>query len=529
MKKSCLFWIASSLAVGMSACTTLQPPRPAMAGACANWRWIGISQPEARCPDVPGWTVRPLFPQLAPVRQTSGEYCAKEYDENENSPRPELIRELNRFCVYEVAGWKERLGHYSFPPAASAELVRLDQDCAALSLSEKYLPTKTWAPDRDLYVAQAGAPKTLRTEDQPGVRLSFLDTQPTGEDFPASQGNSPHGFTLARVAQQLVCPPEPGAHCAAQITTRLALPIIDFDPKSPKHNWTDPEGGGYLGMQSDLAEAIRSEVDSWRKEKLQRHLVLNLSMAWDGELFGGLNEEQVDDLRAGTQAVYRALQYAASFDVLVLAAAGNQKREPCANTGPLLPAAWEREAPREEACPETEKKKKRPLLYAVGGLQSNDQPLGNARRGGMPQRAAYGETGFFSGSSVATAVASSIAAVVWHYFPDHDSHWIMKRLDAGGRGLSFNADFWFGSSAPLTAPSPKVHKLSLCAALEDACAQPGSGPCPIPLPCPRTAEASPVPPGLSGSTPAARGSCQPWNFPQPEDDPCPNCRPPIPP
>src|SRR5215212_5265175 len=101
MKSRHLFWILSWLAIGMSACTTLQPQglRTDTAKACTDWRWIGISRPGARCPEIRGWTVRPLFPQLAPA----GDYCGG----YEKVPGPELIRELNRFCVYEPADpWK---------------------------------------------------------------------------------------------------------------------------------------------------------------------------------------------------------------------------------------------------------------------------------------------------------------------------------------------------------------------------------------------------------------------------------------
>jgi hypothetical protein len=407
-------------------------------------------------------------------------------------------------------------------------LVRFDQDCAALSLSERYLEAKAWTPD-DNFRAQTGKPPKLTIDTQRGVRLAFLDTQPTGEEAPKRQGRSPHGYTLAKIAQDLVCTPKPNEqksyeHCAAKITTQLALPIVEFNAKSPKHNKIDENWGGYLGMQSDLAQAIQREVDAWQTSLIrgssQRHLVLNLSMAWDGELFGGLADEPLAEMRAGTQAVYRALQYAAGFDALVLAAAGNQKAEPCKNNGPLLPAAWEREAPREDACPEAEERSKKPLIHAVGGIRANGDPLANARFGGMPRRAGYGETSIFTGSSVATAIASSIAAVVWNAFPDLNSHQVMDILDTNGEHLSFRADFWSGSSALTMSKAPMAHRLSLCTALTEACSRPQlSSRCPIQLPCAFTERRL-----FAGEAmPAKQGSCQPWGYPQPEDDPCAAC------
>jgi hypothetical protein len=512
MRNRHFLWIACCLAVGLSACATLQPQQLDTARACADWRWIGISRSEARCPEIPGWTVRPMFPQLAPARPP---VCAGQAPEK--TPKLEVIRELNRFCVYEVKHPKKWLKVPRFPPAASADLVRFDQDCAVLSLSERYLDAKAWEPG-ETFLAQAGKPKTLPLDNQQSVRLAFLDTQPSSEGVPTSQGHSPHGYTLARIAQQLVCTQEPKARCAAQITTRLALPILYFNAKKPKESYIDVKQGGYLGMQSDLAQAIRDEVDAWQENLAtggsQRHLVLNLSMAWDGELFGGLDNERIAEMRAGTQAVYFALQYATGFDALVLAAAGNQKVEPCENYGPLLPAAWEREAPREAACPGAEAEPK-PLLYAVGGIDAGKERLANARPGGMPQRAAFGETGLFIGSSVATAIASSIAAVVWNSSPGLTSHEVMHVLDTRGESLSFKADFWFGSSAPLISQAPWVHKLSLCAALG--------------LPCEGSGIAATFTKAKPAVESAALGSCQPWNFPQPEEHPCVACIPPEPP
>jgi len=513
MRRLC-FWIAAWLAIGLSGCTTLQPSRPDTAKACASWRWIGISRPEARCPEVLGWKVRPLFPQLAPAQ----DYC--DLQALDKVPSRQVIQELNRFCVYEIDDPKKRLDELPFPPAASNDLERFDADCAALAGVDEKLEEKAAKPGARPFFSEAGELRPpVKIDNRQGVRLAFLDTQPNGEGVPESPGRSPHGYALSKLAERLVCAQGPSGHCAAQITTRLALPIIDFDPKNPLHNVTDTVRGGFIGMQSDLADAIRSEVDSWRQEKLQKHLVLNLSLAWDGDLFGGLDEQRIAEMRAGTQAVYRAIQYAAGYDVLVLAAAGNRKREPCQNYGPLLPAAWERGAPKEEGCPESQKW---PILYGVGGVQSDGHPLGNARPGGMPLRAAYGEnepTAHLTGSSVATAVVSSIAAVVWDIFPEKRYHEIMKILDASGDQLPLKADFWFRSSAPPDPPFPIVHRLSLCAALQKACVGNTSEACLIQCETWQPEAFS----SRRDAGPVVLGSCQPWLYPQPEDPPCPIC------
>jgi hypothetical protein len=534
------FWIASWLVIGLSACTTLRPPHPDTAKvdtakACAEWRWIGISRAEAKCPDVPGWTVRPLFPQLAPVQQKSENSCKEEV--GEKVPGSDLIRELNRFCVYEADQHGSRPASHPPAPPVSAELVRIDQDCAALSLSGTSVPVapKDWSSHSARLLEQTGQ-ETFAVANPRGVRLAFLDTQPTYEGFPEEQGNSPHGYTLAQIARHLVCN---GESCAAQITTRLALPILHFNPKSRSLTRIDLKRGGYIGMQGELADAIVEEVRAWergRRNGSKQNLILNLSLAWDGELFGGLHDSEIAEMRAGTQAVYRALQYATGFDVLVLAAAGNQKAAPCMNSGPLLPAAWEQEAPWEKSCGKLPKAP-HPLLYAVGGVQGQGHPLINARPGGMPRRAAYAEravvacfgrdqpTAILTGSSVATAVASSIAAVVWSFHPKYKSWQVMDILDQSGDELKLDADFWFGSSTFLPA-RPKVHKLSLCAALEKACKGPEPCPfkCPVRMQEPSSSQSASAPDGWPDNW--VRDSCQPWLTPQPDQPPCLPCGPP---
>lgn len=522
MRRTLLFAFASWIAIGTSACTTLRPlpPRLQTAKACADWRWIGISRPGARCPEVPGWTVEPLFPQLASdwTCETGGD---------EKLPGPELIRELNRFCVYETTKSGKGRKDLPFPPSASGDLVRFDQDCAAIATTDRELDPEDGKGHQEIISPKPETP--IDIGNPLGVRLAFLDTQPNGTGVPEQPGNSLHGFTLAHLARQLLCVPGSSTRCAAQITTRLALPIVAFDPVTLEKNVFDPVRGGHIGMQSDLARAIRDEVDDWRGTNPKQRLVLNLSVAWDGNLFDGLGREEVAQMQAGTQAVYYALQYASAFDVLVLAAAGNQRVAPCDNSGPLLPAAWEKQPPQDETCARKGLDAP-PLVYAVGGVYPGGSPLANARPGGMPRRAAYGETPvllsaspevykkkFYSGSSVATAYASSIAAAVWSADPRLTARQVMDKLDTMGPELSFMADFWSGD-----IPRPRARMVSDCTAMNSAC---GSFPCPIRLPCSTLgATAAVLPPGVEVTS---LGSCQPWLHPQPDDPPClnPNCPP----
>lgn len=496
MKRRLLLWIAPAIVIVLSTCTTLlKPPAgPLDAGplpaaspldpskACANWRWIGIKlDPGADCPEIAGWpNKRHLFDE----KGSSGQSQTYSY-KTSKPPDPKVLEELNRFCVYEAP---EGVASTQLPRPESPELVRIDKDCAAVAPSAgSSLKKDTWKLLAAHFLSQVGRLETLPTSGKPGVRLAILDTQPKAIDFREGPGNSPHGYTLAHIARNLVCGPGREGLCAARITTRLALPLVSFDPlvlRPDDHNTTR---GGYFGTQQDLARAIKEEVDDWQIEDPALHLVLNLSVAWDGKLLGGLRERRVWEMPAGAQAVYRALEYAAGHGALVLAAAGNRQYgpypSPYPRSGPLLPAAWEGRR-EEESCGTADKP---PLLYAVGGVQSEGWPLANARLGGMPRRAAYADhavvdpldplqpTEVYTGSSVATTVASSIAAAVWEAHPYLDAQEVMKILDASGDELPFRADFGAGVDAP---NAPKARRLSLCSALKAACdSLTGSGDC----------------------------------------------------
>jgi hypothetical protein len=542
MKRTLLLWIAPWIAFGLGACATM--PQPETSKACAEWRWIGItSQPEDACPDIQGWEEEPLFASLAADRVKADSY-AKERKLPSAVPSPKVVQELKRFCVYD------RKPGTSSPPAAAGKLVRIDRDCAAISVAGDTDQVKDWKEFSKRFLEQAGKPATpLAIKNRHGVRLAFLDTHPTGVGVPAERPtgklSSEHGYTLAHIARNLVCSPEDSDVCAALITTRLALPITRFDSESREGTKIDEKRGGRIGMQSDLAEAIRAEVDAWagdlQKNDAPRHLVLNLSVAWDGERFDGLDETQIAEMRAGTQAVYWALRYAAGFDALVLAAAGN--RSDCAKERPLLPAAWEQGAPWAELRGEVPRA---PLVYAVGGVDSMGEPLPNARYRGMPQRAAYGasavvpaltpghSTTKYTGTSVSTAVVSSIAAIVWDTLPDHDPETIMNLLYKSGDSLHESgnsrskpaprlADFWFGGGTAAAAQPPAVRRISLCPALEAACKELGNRPgCPMrQLSCESWTPVANLP-----APPPKLSSCHPWVHTQPPTEPCPVCEPP---
>lgn len=519
--------------------------------ACAAWRWIGIKrEASGQCPVPPqgDWYVHELF------------------DIRKGAPVPPGLR---AFCVYERrdmaggSGLREVKG-----------LISIEPDCAGLAVAGEVVP-ESWTVWQKHFFAQVES-VPLPAAKQRQVRLSILDTaatrDETGSDHPADHpGNSPHGYTLANMARDLVDP-------VTRIHTELALPIVAFDAQDPAASKRDEVHGGYVGLLTDLATAVFATVADWQQQDRDAHLVINLSMGWDADFFGGL-ERDVSTMPPAVQAVYRSLQYAALRGALVVAASGNVLGLPSKDVGPLLPGAWEtRPAPSRKECEtilgksrlcqrlDWDRSNPRPLLWAAGGVRGSGKPLANARAKGLPRLVTFADhavvadqtgtkpTATLTGSSVASLVVSSVASAVWFYNPKASAAEVMEMVYASGQDQGVAADFRLAGS------SPNRHRISLCPALTVACK---GGACAAPscdskllavpaLPAatmgaPASASAAgvaqaypnPSPPCTSGYGLLIDTSKPPlhpcpfqvltgiaavsWNGPQPGSNPCPNC------
>lgn len=530
--------------------------------ACLPSRWIGVAaEPGEGCPapqEAPGWSVRRLF-----------------QDPNATDPLPPG---LAPFCLYE-----HESGDMDTVPRLVTEgrLRDAAMDCVSVSSAAPPVLAPTLQPilhqrflDHAGPVSWAGA--------QPSVRLALLDSAPTAPASPETvPSNGFHGYALAVLARDLLCE---GADCGARVTSRLVLPIVRY--RLDTRQVARDEEGGYLGTLSELALGLVREVDDWRAARTERHLVVNLSVAWDGDRFGGTAASPAS-WKPPVAAVYRALEYAACRGVLVVAAAGNTLGSHD-GFGPLYPAAWERHAaPSRRACAKAlgEKPLKalfagpsRPLVVAVGGVDVASEPLANARPGGMPRLVAYADHASvpsqagdpdlpahaLTGSSVAALVTSASAAAVWHHRPSLPPGEVLRSVYDGGTDLGRPAEF-----APGRGRAPSQHQVTVCGAVTEACTR-GGGRCPQSLPeCP-TPDAQPLNlagtdlsafddetttavvalPELTGEmNPGAPCSAQsllfdgdeappavacpfaqlpaiqavPWTGPQPGSNPCPHC------
>ncbi len=477
-------WILALALLGLSAyCATAPRPRLTchLPAADPTWRWIGLKRDRTRpCPEAPLWRVAPLF-DLARL-PVDAQSRAKKLG-------------LDNFCLYEARSAGECL-----PSETVRSLARAEPDAMALVLSAGNDLQSLTSPafERD-FLQQAGQTPLPDPAGKPRARLVLLDTQPTGEGIPlppappARWYRSQHGYSLANIAGRLTSSGDRFQRPAADVATRLAMPYPSYDPNTPGS--PDFQHGGYVGTIGGLTEAIGQEIAAWEAEcsrdwkpgdkgcRPTQHLVLNLSLGWDGKKFGGSDEKTVCEMHPAVQSVYKALEFAAGEGALVVAAAGNRGGGPDATTGPLLPAGWE-SRPAEPAVPQLAGK---PFVYAVGGVQAQSYPLANSRLRGLPRLTAYADhavvkdsalqpTAPLTGTSVATVVVSSAAAVVWHLHPEMTAKQVMTLLyDSGvtlkqSNGTAKPADFYYSSPFPITAPAPEVRRISLCAALSKACA-----------------------------------------------------------
>ncbi len=401
--------------------------------------------------------------------------------------------ELRRYCMYEYAGGlPEELGFYdplleAIDASPYMDLSSVAADCrgefpqgdlndlsVGVELHEAFRDNIDWVSGPEL-----GSTQDFRIP----VDIAVIDTvsQRAAED-PFVDPVNQHGEYMAALIADIACP-EGDATCLETIHHVLAM---------PRDNWATPPNwieGGEHGTQGDLALAIYEAVGDWRERTLAdpqgtpRRLVINLSLGWER-----LADHTTDPDRGPQRSLRTALEYASCQGALVFAAAGNNPDEGCAqdHTGPLDPAGFEQiPAPTESECAAMGFQplidhpvfggpgSYRPLVHAVGGVDQFDQPLINARVGGRPRLASYAAnativddglaTETLTGSSVASAVASGAAALLWSYRHDLTPDEVVERLYSAGWDTGDQADF------ELAGGSSSINRISVCGALTAAC------------------------------------------------------------
>ena len=481
-----------------------------------------------------------------------------------------------RFCIYEFSGVVTPADVIALQAATG--LPELAPDRMAVRPSG-VIDNALRAEQSDRFLEQVGDVWLPAPLSAGQVHLGLLDTQPTSDPgvILGASDTSPHGRTLRRFAQFLLCKTQP---CPVQSHARLSLPHTGFHPTDPELSPRDELQGGLFGTISELGEQLVAEVEKWTTAAPPGdRLVLNLSVAWDGSLFGGLETDPSSApdplaMPVDVRLVYRALEDAADAGILVIAAAGNRVDHRQA-PGALLPAAWE------QAASPSGFATYRPLVYAVGGVDSLGQTLSLSQPLSRPPRLAYadhavlqndgaGPTALLTGSSVAALVVSVSAAAAWSYDPSLGPHQLMDLLYLSGDSLPEPVELCLpdADTEPCASERSEVRRLSICRAVEAVCSAAGDCPSPFdigsPSPCTPWAPSPPdlsaleeaafVPDGsatygsflvsdpgdpctapslAAAAAPANPDPCPsrqynglgatPWVRPQPGSNPCPNC------
>lgn len=421
-------------------------------------RWIGTA---ANCATVPaGWTGQRLF-SMPSMPTSLAQYCLYIWSAT-RKPTPTNIADL-------------------FSPLFG--ISNLGQDEPVVYPLNAVARESFSQGLRSAVVQRVGGLSIFPSPPQNSsiVRVVVIDSAPDSPHGAIAMGANRHGDTLTHLIEDLVCQPlvctgactpaQLSARvCVSQVTTKLALPWTSASSSSSSD-------GGHLGTLGDLARAIARSAEEWPSWGPQRRVIMNLSVGWEhSDHFANCSTSSTND-RGPESAVKAILQFAASRGALIFAAAGNDSGGPTPRTGLLCPAAY-------QAIPKVFEPSQ-PLLIAVSGMDYADHPLETTRPGGITGFTALGLGGVswiqgqpmppqLVGSSVATAVTSAVAALVWSQKTSFSAQQVLGAMYAGGVSVG-TADV-----CPVSLSGCSARRVNTCGALHAAglsvsCTPPSGG------------------------------------------------------
>jgi hypothetical protein len=300
-----------------------------------------------------------------------------------------------------------------------------------------------WPSLNQRFLAQSSALQGLPLEDAAlaPVDVAVIDDAWNRGPGEPGDGYRRHGRTLGLIIRELTCPDGQYDACPLYLSNHRALRCDE----------------GRSGTRVHLARAIYEAVIAWQQRESTRtssaKLIINLSIGFE------------DDGMIDTLLVQNAIEVATCHGALVVAAAGNLLPNG-SGSGPLLPGGFASlpvpadcsahalpDARGFEAAPLL-----RPLVEAASGLEARDVwlPLLTTRPGGRPAIAApgfhavagdpltgtpFGASDVLTGSSVATAVTSAIAALVWAHVPALEPIDVVASIKSSSEPLGEVADF----------------------------------------------------------------------------------------
>jgi len=336
---------------------------------------------------------------------------------------------------------------------------------------------------KDHWDVDEHAYKLLAATKQPRARVAIIDNAPYGSRGEIAPKDAPHARAVTNVVRGIACPDGENSSripCSVRHSGHLALPLVAADQADWHH-------GGYFGTRAQVAVAIWDAVLSADQttDAEDSRLILNLSIGWHADPRA---------LSPVDLAVRDVLALARCKGHLAIAAAGNRAQIFDGEAGPLFPGAFENHpAPDPNTCAAwfdarsvaTDKADLPydPLVFAVGAVDQHDDPIRATRRAGRPPLAAYGflvttrdtmkdassyPIAPMSGSSMAAAAVSGIAALVWAVAPDTSARGVMQLIYESGVNLSTERAKVL-SDFPALGPSNKdhleIHRVSMCRAL----------------------------------------------------------------
>jgi hypothetical protein len=449
---------------------------------------LGDDGQAVTCPDqsTRGWTVTRVFSDLFPGDATTTRYTDP----------------LSRQCLYESTGAGAQPTPFLEVRTATGEVVEVTLDAAGNALPagtegvSDHVVVGVLAVDgqavstyqharfvdrvgmaiRDPVPSPTAGPQPLNV-----TRLAILDTTATYGPGSTELWTEPdsHGLWIAALARELTCPE--GVACPVELTTRNVM-------TQPSTSFAQGGTGVAWGTISGLARAIQQEVTVWsadRNEQRVGNLVINLSLAWHPRFGGGAKgawtigpEGAPVETRGGempfawgdvspaamppdVRTVFHALALARCRGAMTVAAVGNETGGPRGRSGPMLPAAWEGvDAARTANCSTLGLGRSDPgsahaLVWAAGGLNADAGDLSVHREGSRPHLLAFAEQAThdwgthpvgprgvgLTGTSVASIVIASTAAVRWGWEPSVNADDVMNNLYASGVGKN-SADRW---------------------------------------------------------------------------------------
>ena len=462
-----------------STCVPVDPP-PDKKTACPDTRWIALRDPQltTSCPAVAAtggtWKISLLFDPADATLSGAA-----------------LPAHLRPYCVYD---WQPSSPNnppdtsgFGSPPLSSAA-----RDCMVVSGAGSRAITRSGMVLRDAFRRQVDAVARLDRDASIApapVWVAVIDSSPDAYDGGrAVLGSSGHGHGVARIIRELACPDptDTTQACLADVHHILAL-----DLRAP--GIPDPVNGGYFGTLGGLAAAIGRAVREWADAGGSSNLIINLSVGWEPYYGGAFSGTDYAALDPATRSVYAAMQEASCNGALIFAAAGNDPGGPIRPSSTMFPAGWNaKDAPLSADClslgsalaPATEWK--RPTVYAVGGVDFEDAPLLIGRPGSEPPLVATADNGVVAfaagattsidplrGTSVAAAVASAAASIVWGFRPRLDIPDVVSTLYDAATPLGRGADVCLeGVPCPTGTQFHEVRRLSVCNSMRLACATP---------------------------------------------------------